>query len=144
MEFLKPDLFQYEEELCFYFWKGLDFFNWTLEQVFCDFSVKEEEFGGRSNTHVICLLFDGGILSRVSQEPSKSCAEFGPVFCLCASASLVCQHVLKFLGANSSPTWTNLQQQSYSRDRLGLLPTTCQLYHVESETLTKCWFDAVI
>lgn len=78
-------------------------FSWMLQEVFCDFSAKEEDFGGRNIVHVICLLFDGGILSRGSQESSKSCAEFGWVFCLCASASLVCQQ--------SWNSWEDIHQQ---------------------------------
>lgn len=65
-------------------------FSWMLQQIFCDFSAKED-FGGRNIIHVICLLLDGGILSRGSQEFTKSCAEFGWILCFCASASLVCQ-----------------------------------------------------
>lgn len=72
-----------------------------------------------------------------SQESSKSYAEFGWVFCLCASASLVCQRVLKFLGGKSSSVQADLLQQSYSRTGWVSCQQNLRSCHIESETLTK-------
>lgn len=118
------------------------FISWTLEQIFCHFTVKEEDFGGSSNIHAIYLLFDDRILSRGSQEPSKSCAEFRLFFCLFASASKtknisfkICHEIFgnKFITSINWLMAAELQQEHIWSPSSNLIKS----YHIEIETFTK-------